>query len=1128
MFMKRKPINKTNLFLFLISLCILITTGSYLYYKQEKKALYKKKSVYLKAIAEPKIDELVHWNKERIADADIISHLLYLKYSNRKDLISEFNHVSPNILREYDYDAIFISSIDGEMIYNIGSGLSAFDNLTVDKIKQAIRRDTILVTGFYYCNLEKKVHYDIVAPIKDENDKTIAAIIFRVDPNDYLFPLIQSWPTPSKTSETLLLKEQNDSVLFLNELRHMKNTAFSLKIPLSRIDVPAVQAIMGYRGIFDGTDYRGERVIAYVSPVPNSNWFMISKVDYDELLGELRFKSGAIIASALFLFLFFGIGIAYFYKERQKNIYKSLYQAQEEFRTTLYSIGDAVITTDKKGKIKQLNKIAEEMTGWVEADAKGKKIELIFNIINEESRKPVTSPYEKIIKTGKIVGLANHTLLITRQGEEIPISDSGAPIKNSKGNLIGTVLVFRDQTAERITQKLVTARIVLLEYIVGHSQEELLQKSLDIICSSSGIKTGQLYVVDSKEESIHLRACTPNNSNILWPNNKEKIDFSKLPEAMAKCIRELKPIVYKKQVSDTNGLTDNIHLYELTYPMIKSDKIVAIIHLKEKPNIFKDQDIKFIGNLTEIVWDIIERKIDQESFEEEQRILNSLINTIPDSIYFKDINSCFIRINRAMSERFELQSPEDAIGKSDADFFANNHANQTRIDEDKIIKTGASLINIEEQEDWKNGKITWVSTSKIPLRNTHGQITGIMGISRDITERKKMENELIKAKKNAEQSDKLKSAFLANMSHEIRTPLNGILGFTNIILEKDQLTVSEKMKYGSIIQKSSEGLLQVINDILDISRIESGDLQIELSACEINKTLSNLHIMFQSKISDLNKAILLTMKIGDDITIETDEKRLRQVFYNLLDNAIKFTLKGEISFGIEKIENNKISFFVYDTGIGIPEEMHEIVFDRFRQADNSLSPKSGGNGLGLSIVKYIIELLGGQIWIDPSYKNGTQFRFELPYKPAKTKAVKMKLVKKFSETGFYADNQLNILLVEDDPVNQQYVKEILKEKNCNIYIATHGKEAFNIIESGNIDIILMDIRLPGISGLEITKQIRKYNHDIYIIAQTAYAMQSDEKMAIMAGCNDYIAKPILSDLLFEKINKVLKKKYGYT
>jgi CheY-like chemotaxis protein/nitrogen-specific signal transduction histidine kinase len=403
-----------------------------------------------------------------------------------------------------------------------------------------------------------------------------------------------------------------------------------------------------------------------------------------------------------------------------------------------------------------------------------------------------------------------------------------------------------------------------------------------------------------------------------------------------------------------------------------------------------------------------------------------------------------------------------------------------------------------------------------------------MGISRDITERKKMENELIKAKKNAEQSDKLKSAFLANMSHEIRTPLNGILGFTNIILEKDQLTVSEKMKYGSIIQKSSEGLLQVINDILDISRIESGDLQIELSACEINRTLSSLHIMFQSKINDLNKDIRLNVKVGDDIVIETDEKRLRQVFNNLLDNAIKFTTKGEINFGIKQIKNNKISFFVYDTGIGIPLEMQKIVFDRFRQIDSSLLPESGGNGLGLSIVKNIIELLGGRIWIDPLYKNGALFRFEIPYSPVKTPPVKLKAVKNFSDTALNADSRLNILLVEDDPVNQQYVKEILKEKNCNIYIATHSQEAFNFVELYTIDIILMDIRLPGISGLEITKQIRKYNHDVYIIAQTAYAMQSDEKRAIMAGCNDYIAKPILSDLLFEKINKGLKKKYGYT
>lgn len=1100
----RKKEDKINinftLFLFLSLLICLIFLGGYKLYKNERETLYQEQSADLMAIAQLKISELEQWKKERIGNAHVISHLpLMINYFNNIKH-ENFDTLIKDIIKVYNYDAIFLSSPQGKLLYSMGSELTDFDKETSLKIQAANEKKTVQVTDFYFCNLEQKIHYDIIAPIKNEGEKIISYIIFRINPKDYIYPLIQSWPTKSKSSETLLLREYKDSVLFLNELRHIKNTALKLKIPLSKTDVPAVQAVMGYRGILEGTDYRGVHVLAYVSPVPKSDWYMVSKTDYNEIFADMRFKLLAIGASSVLIIILLIAMVAYFYNSRQKNIYKTLLQTQEEFKTTLYSIGDAVITTDRQGNIKQLNTIAEQLTGWKESEARGSSIETVFKIINESTREKVKSPFSKIIETEGIVGLANHTILITKQGKEIPISDSGAPIKNNKQELIGTILVFRDQTDERITQKLTHIKITLLELSKDSSSDELLKKALDLISNFFNTNAGYIYIVNN-DKFIRLKQDDSYVSDNL----------------ISTCIKTKESIKssYQKQKNQTNF--HQKEYYEVAYPILKLDKVVAIINIRDKQSEFSKKEMQSIGFMCEIIWDIYESKYNQELYEEEQRLLNNLINAIPDSIYFKDLNLSFFRINHALSQKFGLKNPEAIKGMRNEDFFDINFAKQTNAYEERIIQTGESLINIEEKQTWKNGKITWTSASKIPLRNSKGKINGIMGISKDITDRKVMENELVLAKQKAEESDRLKSSFLANMSHEIRTPLNGVLGFANVILSKDKITAEEKIKYSSIIRKSSESLLQVINDIIDISRIESGDLQIEVKPCDINKILTNLHAIYLSKIKALKKDIQLNLLHYDLQKIYTDEKRLQQIFTNLLDNAVKFTTRGEISYGIEKIENGTISFVVCDTGIGIPIDKKEIVFDRFRQIEN-IGLETGGNGLGLSIVKHIIELLSGKIWIDFNYRKGAMFRFEIPYLPGEESDGT-----NISSLDFKTNRKIQVLLVEDDLVNQQYIIELLQHKNCAIFPVNKGKEALEIIRSKKIDIVLMELKLPDVPGLEVIKAIRKINPDVYIIVQTAYAMYSDEKEAIDAGSNDYIAKPILSDNLFEVIKKGLKK-----
>ena len=459
---KDKTVNKRQ-FLFLIGvLAILIAAGGYLIYRHQVNTIREQKYAELAAIAKLKIDQLVQWRKGRIADARVMScspffihgveQWLYNKSNIKFKADLEKRLALPR--KEYGYESVFLISIEGNILLSEGSTLHGFDPVTSEKVIQTVKYDSMTCSDFYYCKLENTIHYDINLPLKNEKNVTIAILLLRINPYDYLYPFIQSWPTASKSSETLLIRKEGDSVLFLNDLRFRSRAALSLKIPLNRTDIPAVQSVLGYEGLFEGKDYRGVEVLSDIHRVPGTAWSMIAKVDQDEIFADLHTQAIIIIVFASLLILVCGVGIMWIYHYRQRNIYRILWKTQEEFRTTLYSIGDAVITTDTNGKVQYLNVVAEQLTGWKENDAKNKPLEEVFHIINEVTRVRVQNPVQLVLKEGHVVGLANHTLLISKDGKEIPIADSGSPIRDDKNEIIGVVLVFRDQTEERASQKL--------------------------------------------------------------------------------------------------------------------------------------------------------------------------------------------------------------------------------------------------------------------------------------------------------------------------------------------------------------------------------------------------------------------------------------------------------------------------------------------------------------------------------------------------------------------------------------------------------------------------------------------------------------------------------------------------
>ena len=377
--------------------------------------------------------------------------------------------------------------------------------------------------------------------------------------------------------------------------------------------------------------------------------------------------------------------------------------------------------------------------------------------------------------------------------------------------------------------------------------------------------------------------------------------------------------------------------------------------------------------------------------------------------------------------------------------------------------------------------------------------------------------ELTIAKNKAEESDRLKSAFLANMSHEIRTPMNGILGFANL-LKKPSLSGEKLNKYISAIELSGKRMLNIINDLIDISKIEAGQIDMKVEKTNISQVVNELYIFFKPETDNKKIALQIAIDKNDkDCLIKTDKTKLLQVLTNLIKNAVKFTHEGNIQIGY-KIKGRVVEFFVKDTGIGIPEYMHEKIFERFLKADNTLIKPYEGAGLGLAISKSYVTMLGGEIWLTSSESDGTTFFFTLPLI---SDTVSNDVVE------FYPLDQVvsvksnkTILIAEDDEISYMYLSEFLDGSGITVIRAEDGQKAVDFVQQmPNLDLVFMDIKLPQMDGHEALSRIRKLRPQLPIIAQTAFALQSDIDRYISEGFSDYLTKPIQ----IENLNKILAK-----
>jgi PAS domain S-box-containing protein len=527
----------------------------------------------------------------------------------------------------------------------------------------------------------------------------------------------------------------------------------------------------------------------------------------------------------------------------------------------------------------------------------------------------------------------------------------------------------------------------------------------------------------------------------------------------------------------------------------------------------------------ELQLEVNERMRAEDSLSEERKILRALIDNVPDFMYVKDVDCRFLVANLAVARQMGAKSTEELLGKTDFDFYPRATAEPFFEDEQRVIRSGQAEINREEEGVDAHGNVSQVMTTQVPLRDKNGRVTGLVGIGRDITHLKKVQEEMQKAREAAEAASRAKSEFLANMSHEIRTPLNGVMGMTDLALDTE--LTPEQREYLETVKMSGDSLLTVINDILDFSKIEAGKIDLENIDFNLRESLE-ITLKTLALRGD-EKGLELLCEVAPDVPeiVSGDSSRLRQIVVNLVGNAIKFTDVGEVAVKVQ-LESRDGSecvcrFTIADTGIGIPEDKRESIFDPFSQADTSTTRKYGGTGLGLTISTRLVRMMGGRIWVESEMGGGSQFHFTVRLGVADTKEIKLGTI---APPEILRD--VKVLVVDDNRTNCRILEGMLARWQMKPTSVNGGAAALAQLSAARkegepYNLILTDMHMPDMDGFALVEQIRQKPElaTATIMMLTSAGHRGDAARCQELGVSAYLLKPIRQSELREAVARVL-------
>jgi len=782
---------------------------------------------------------------------------------------------------------------------------------------------------------------------------------------------------------------------------------------------------------------------------------------------------------------------------------ESLRESESSLSMTLKSIGDGLIATDSSGRITRINPVAEYLTGWKAEEALGRPSGEVFRIINEFTRENVQNPIERVLKEGRIVGLANHTVLIARDGTERPIADSGAPIRLEEGGeVLGAVLVFRDQTRER------------------QAEEELKFRNL-LLATQQEVSIDGILVVDGHDKILSY--------------NSRFVDLWGIPpEVVATKSDELALKSVLDKLADPGKFLEKVqYLYEHREENSRDEIVLA------DGRIFDRYSAPMIGAASKYygrIWyfrDISAQKRTEEAIRESELKFRTITESALDAIIMMD-NAGMVTFWNPAAEKIFGYSKEELLGKDVHMVLSPAHyldSFQKAFSKWRETGEGPAIGKVVELQALRAGGkeiSVELSLSSVNL----GEKWSAVGIIRDITERKKAEENLLEANRQLEAAtaqatlaNRAKSEFLANMSHEIRTPLNAVIGFTELL--KGRITDEKSRNYLEGIVTGGRNLLNLINDILDLSKIEAGRMEIHPEVVNPQSLYEEMAQIFSVRMNE--KGLYLRIEISPSLSqaLLLDETRLRQILLNLVGNSVKFTEKGGITMRMRTVpralDGSVVDLLleVEDTGIGIPAEQQNQIFEAFRQQEGQSTRKYGGTGLGLTITKHLVAIMGGNISLESEPGKGSIFRVLLP-------GIRVTaLVAGGNEEGDEIFESVifqgsTVLMVEDIESNRQVIAGLLDPYHLVVAEAVNGLEGIDMARIVHPDLILMDMQMPVMDGYEATRRIKAdpdLKH-IPVVALTASALKEDAR-SILELCDGYLRKPVSKRILLRELARFL-------
>ncbi len=1119
------------------TLLVLVVAGAW-FFKAQQAQHERHVEDQMWSIARLKAGQIADWRAERLADAAVLATRQHLIEDVKRFLAAPSADVAEAIKRRlqplkerFHFADILLVGPEHRVRWSLSGRLENCRGYA-SSLAAATATGGPVWTKFHAESEYPFPHFSVIVPLfaRAKGDTPIGFVILISDATQFLYPLIRSWPIPSETGETLLIRREGDDVLFLNELRHQKDTALKLKIPRNRVDLPAAMALAGQTGIVRGKDYRGVDVVAAILPVPDSLWYMVAKVDAAEAFAEWRFSS--LIISGLILLLL-GFLVTTGLVVRQRNLkahYLALYhseadlrKAMERYGVTLQAIGDGVITTDAMGRVELVNPVAEGLTGWTQGEARGKALREVFRIINEETRNPVEDPVTRVLQEGAVVGLANHTVLIARDGKEIPIADSGAPIRDGKGEMTGVVLVFRDQSEERLARQLTETRFSLIEHAAGHTLDEFLTRAIDVAGDFVASPIGFYHLVMEDQKTLSLQQWSTQTLKKFCKVKGKGMHYDiEQAGVWVDCVRERKPVIHNDYASlpHRKGLPDGHAevIRELVVPVMREGKIVAILGVGNKPADYTEKDVNIVSYLADVTWEIVRHKQADEDLCRVATEWQTTFNAAREAIWILGPDHRILRANKQAEQLFGC-TLGGLIGKRCWEIV---HGTDEPISGCPVIQARKSLRR--ETLELAMGD-RWIQVTVDPILDDVDGFAGAVHIIADTTERKRAEHERGKLQNQLLQAQKMESVgrLAGGVAHDFNNMLSVILGCTQLAMDNLEPTDPIYENLQEVLNAGSRSV-DIVRQLLAFARKQTIDPKV----LDLNETVEGMLKMLGRLIGE---DIDLAWEPGSDLwPVLMDPSQLDQILANLCINArdaIPGT--GKITIGTENTVLDEaycrihagfkpgqfVVLAVSDDGCGMDRETLNKVFEPFF----TTKEMGKGTGLGLSTAYGIVKQNEGFVNVYSKPDKGTTFRIYLTRHEgeaeSKTKADGSLDTKARGET---------ILLVEDDASVLRLSTQILEGLGYRVLWSQNPLQALYILRQhgDQIHLLITDVVMPEMSGKDLAEAVTKMRPGIRTLFMSGYTANTVVHHGIQEKGVNFIEKPLTPQRLARKVREVLE------